>query len=326
MYASIFSESEWKAPIQKFYRSAGCSSCGLGRYYSKESFREFRFEPSIDVEAVVPVVQTPVPTLSQVSMEDIEKKVEELRRLPVKQLVQVLGPVVPADLGEKYKRMFPKSLQRLIESFSTKEIAQAIVTYLPQESIMSLVSLQVPAPLQLQKRAVEKVLKVNIDQSFYNSLLFTEYSQIPKNDPNFSYMDPTFAIGNANSSYTPFNIIVNLDFPYNGVEKNSVQTEMTSDKKLIIRVGIYDSPEEPMLEVIETLVPFLNTLVKYHANQPRILFHCRAGISRSVSIALAYYGKLMRYDLTRAYSQLAARRSIIRPNPGFIEAIEEFLI
>jgi protein-tyrosine phosphatase len=222
--------------------------------------------------------------------------------------------------------MFPKSLQRLIESFSTQDIAQAIVSYLPQESIISLVSMQVPAPLQLQKKSGEKVLNVSIDPSFYNSLLFTEYNQIPKNDPNFSYMDPTFAIGNANSSYSPFNIIVNLDFPYNGVEKNRILAEMTSDKKLIIRVGIYDLPEEPMAEVIDTLVPFLNTLVKYHYNQPRILFHCKAGISRSASVALAYYGKIMKYDLTRAYTQLAARRAIIRPNPGFIEAIEEFLI
>ena len=157
-------------------------------------------------------------------------------------------------------------------------------------------------------------------------MLFSNYDTIPRNDPNFSYMDPTFAIGNANSSYDPFNIIINLDYPYNGVEHHSIITEYTSDKKLIFRVGINDSQDEPMLEVIQTLIPVLNNLVKYHYNQPRILFHCRAGISRSATIALAYYGKAMNYDLTRAYSQLAARRPIIRPNPGFINALEEFLV
>jgi predicted protein tyrosine phosphatase len=81
-----------------------------------------------------------------------------------------------------------------------------------------------------------------------------------------------------------------------------------------------------MKEVLDALVPILIAMVKNHFNRPRILFHCRAGISRSASVALAYYGKQMKYDLTRAYSQLATRRPVIRPNPGFIEALEEYLI
>jgi predicted protein tyrosine phosphatase len=139
-------------------------------------------------------------------------------------------------------------------------------------------------------------------------------------------MDPTFAVGNANSSYDPFNIIVNLDYPFNGVAHHAVTSEMTSDKKLIFRVGIYDAEDEPMLEVLQTLVPVLQTLVKYHYNAPRILFHCRAGVSRSASVALGYYGKQVNYDLTKAYSQMATRRPVIHPNPGFIAALEEFLI
>jgi protein-tyrosine phosphatase len=176
------------------------------------------------------------------------------------------------------------------------------------------------------KKAAAPRLQVSIDPSFYDSLLFSNYGSISRSDANYSFMDPTFAIGNANSSYDPFNIIVNLDFPYNGVPHYSLVTELTSDKKLIFRVGILDSLDEPMDEVIATLVPILMNLVKYHYNQPRILFHCRAGISRSASVALAYYGKQTKYDLTRAYSQLASRRPVIHPNPGFIEALEEFLI
>ena len=290
MYASIFTDTEWKAPIKQVYQSSGCTTCGLGRYYKKENFRQFQFTIPSDVPeserkeeapTEVPVYQPDTATLLKV--------ISELRRLPVAQLIAVLEPILPKD-------------------------------------IQAIISLQVPAPLQLSKKAVsETPLQISIDPSFNNSMLFSQYADIPRKDPNFSYMDPTFAIGNTNSSYDPFNIIINLDYPTNGVAHRSITTVYTSDKKLIFFVGIEDSPDEPMLEVIQTLIPVLNNLVKYHYNQLRILFHCTTGISRSATLALAYYGKIMNYDLTRAYSQLSARRSVIRPNPGFINALEEFL-
>jgi hypothetical protein len=268
---------------------------------------------------------TPAPTEAPLPISQLRQVIQQLRRLPVKQLIEVVEPIVPQDIGLKYKKMFPRSLQRLLDSYSDEEILQGILL-LPRSSIDSLANLQVPQPLLLAKKATEAQMTISIDPSFSNSLLFSTFADIPRNDPNYSFMDPTFAIGNANSSYDPFNIIVNLDFPYNGVPHHSLTTELTSDKNLIFRVGIYDSPDEPMGEVLEALVPFLVTLVKYHYNKPRLLFHCRAGISRSASVALAYYGKQMKYDLTKAYSQLATRRPVIQPNPGFIAALEEFLV
>jgi hypothetical protein len=331
MYASIFTESEWKAPIRPSYRNTGCSTCGLGRYYNKESFRQFKFvgdAESNDVPNEPTETPTPAPTEAPpppLPIQQLREVIPKLRLLPVKQLIDVLELVVPQDIAMKYKKMFPRSLQRLLDSYSNEEILQGILL-LPRPSIDAIASLQVPQPFQLLKKATEPQMTISIDPSFSNSLLFTTFPEIPRNDQNYSFMDPTFAIGNANSSYDPFNIIVNLDFPYNGVPHHALTTELTSDKKLIFRVGIYDSPDEPMGEVLEALVPFLITLVKYHYNKPRLLFHCRAGISRSASVALAYYGKQMKYDLTKAYSQLATRRPVIQPNPGFVAALEEFLV
>ena len=321
MYASIFTESDWKAPIRQTYRGNGCSTCGLGRYYSKESFRQFKFMG--DAEPTEAPVEVPVEVPLPISA--LREVIPKLRVLPVKQLIQVLEQIVPQDIGMKYKRMFPRSLQRLIDSYTDEEVLQGILL-LPRETIVAIASLEPPQPMQLLKKASEPVMRISIDPSFSNSLLFTSFEEISRNDPNYSFMDPTFAIGNANSSYDPFNIIVNLDYPSNGVERHTITSELTSDKKLIFRVGIEDSPDEPMGEVLDALVPILMTLVKYHYNKPRILFHCRAGISRAASVALAYYGKQTRYDLTKAYSQLATRRPVIQPNPGFIAALEEFLV
>jgi len=331
MYSSIFTEHEWKAPIQKVYRSQGCASCGLSRYYpngsqTSEGFRSFQFTaPTADPTPEQTPTPTPEQTVFKPDTQKLAEVVSRLRLLPVKQLIAVMEPMLPQDIALKYKSMFPKSLKRLLDSYTDRQLVDGVL-YLPQQHIEQITALQVPAPLMLPKRAEEKQMSVMIDQSFYNETFFTEYSQIPQDDPNFSYMDPTFAVGNANSSYTPFNIIVNLDYPYNGVGRHHLTAEFTSDKKVIFRVGIDDESGEPMKEVLDVLVPILVAMVKNHFNKPRILFHCRAGVSRSASVALAYYGKQMRYDLTRAYSQLATRRPVIRPNPGFIEALEEYLI
>lgn len=324
MYSSIFTESEWKSPIQPVYRNAGCSSCGLGRYYAKESFRQFKFVLPTETPAEVPTETPAEVPVYQPDLKQIEGVVSRLRVLPVKQLIEVVEPLLSEDVALKYKRMFPGALRKLIDAYSDEQITRAIL-YLPQSSIEAISGLQVPAPIQLKARAEGKMIKNDINQNFYNSFLFKDFAEIPRNDPNFSFMDPTFAVGNANSSYAPFNIIVNLDYPYNGVEHYQITSEMTSDRKLILRVGIFDDPEEPMLQVLQVILPLVQTLVKYHYNAPRILFHCRAGISRSATLGVGYYGKQMRLDLTKAYSLMATRRPQISPNPGFIEALETFL-
>jgi protein-tyrosine phosphatase len=154
----------------------------------------------------------------------------------------------------------------------------------------------------------------------YHTIFLESYQEIQSND-SFTMITPNVAIGNINSSYDPFDIIVNLAFPSNDVELHKIKiTDVTDKNKQIIRVGIYDSPDEPMDMVLNTLIPKL--LTEYNK---KILFHCHAGISRSSTLAIAYLSKLNHTSLQDTLHQVKSKRPIVNPNPGFMKSLQSFL-
>eukprot|EP00939_MAST-03C_sp_MAST-3C-sp1_P000473 g473.t1 len=56
----------------------------------------------------------------------------------------------------------------------------------------------------------------------------------------------------------------------------------------------------------------------------RVLVHCRAGVSRSVTLCLAYLVAKKRVRLRQAYRILATSRQIICPNPGFLLQLAKY--
>lgn len=137
---------------------------------------------------------------------------------------------------------------------------------------------------------------------------------------NYDWIDSNIAIGNYLSDYNNFNIIVNLDFPNNGVEHHSIDLECSNGKH-IYRLGCYDSEEEDMDFFLREMIP---ELYKYYIMNPniKILFHCYAGISRSSTLAIAFLCKIRNYSLKDAYENILFRRSIIKPNNGFINCLK----
>jgi protein-tyrosine phosphatase len=53
------------------------------------------------------------------------------------------------------------------------------------------------------------------------------------------------------------------------------------------------------------------------SKKQRVLVHCRAGISRSSTVTLAYMVKHQQMPLADAFHTLTSRRSFAFPNPGF---------
>lgn len=52
--------------------------------------------------------------------------------------------------------------------------------------------------------------------------------------------------------------------------------------------------------------------------------HCRAGVSRSATVCIAYIMKQMEYDLTNAYDFVKTKRPCISPNLHFMGQLLEF--
>lgn len=137
---------------------------------------------------------------------------------------------------------------------------------------------------------------------------------------HFNMITDCVAVGDVSSSYDSFDVIINLAFPTNGAPHLGIVDSDVNGKR-VINIGIYDSPDEPMLDIIKNVIPRLLEL----PSDTRILFHCHAGISRSTTMATAYLSKRTGLSLNQTLDFIRSKRHIIQPNPGFIKALEKFL-
>jgi protein-tyrosine phosphatase len=93
---------------------------------------------------------------------------------------------------------------------------------------------------------------------------------------------------------------------------------------MIYALGIKDEEDESesIGHFMDKLLPIL--AVTFMENpESRILFHCRAGISRSVSMAIAFMLETTHDSLHEALEQVQKVRPIASPNVGFMNTLME---
>jgi len=130
----------------------------------------------------------------------------------------------------------------------------------------------------------------------------------------------TIAIGDKYSSYLPFDIIINADFPYNQARHGEIKVYNEHGKR-IYAVGLRDHELEPIHSMIQELIPLLEHDMTQH--NARLLFHCYAGISRSVTLAMAWMKHRHAIPITESYSLIQSKRSQAQPNEGFMQVLQE---
>ena len=141
----------------------------------------------------------------------------------------------------------------------------------------------------------------------------------------FDMITDTIAVGSLYSNYDSFDLIVNLAYRYDGDGfKKHMVTFSTEKGKEIIRVGLHDTPTEPLDIILPQLIPMLEMYVRDHP-QRRILIHCQAGMSRSASVAIALLARLQSISFYTALTMAQQKRSIIQPNEGFMKMLENYI-
>ncbi|CAG9785273.1 unnamed protein product [Diatraea saccharalis] len=86
-------------------------------------------------------------------------------------------------------------------------------------------------------------------------------------------------------------------------------------------VPLLDTPSSDMYPYMECVADLINEVVN---KGEVVLVHCVAGVSRSVTLCLAYLVKWQRMTLCDAYHHIKQRRPQIRPNTGFFKQLIKY--
>jgi protein-tyrosine phosphatase len=84
---------------------------------------------------------------------------------------------------------------------------------------------------------------------------------------------------------------------------------------------IHDHPDSKLSKYFEKIAFIIHEAKK---KKKRVFIHCHMGISRSVSLLIAYYLKYKRTKVQNTIKFLRERRPYINPNLGFLKQLYDF--
>jgi len=166
-------------------------------------------------------------------------------------LVQAAELITPDRIASELHRLTPEGR----ESFLTLTVPGFPAYEEPPAPAPS--KIVIPMRTVLPKRPGYKApAEGSVNVSDLPSPSFSSFQPVRKGNPYYSYIDPSIAIGDHRSSYDGFNVVVNLNYPFNGAERHAVMATVEKEQ-LVINVGIEDNPTEPMLDLLQKIVPYL---------------------------------------------------------------------
>lgn len=88
------------------------------------------------------------------------------------------------------------------------------------------------------------------------------------------------------------------------------------DKGLVyLRFCMLDSPHQCIMSEVYQTLDFVSTVQKQSG---KVLIHCQKGVSRSVALCIAHLMYVNSISYEQAFAYVKARRSVCRPNVGFM--------
>lgn len=122
------------------------------------------------------------------------------------------------------------------------------------------------------------------------------------------------------SNYNNYNLIINLDYPDNKANNDCLHIDHLSRTQTVIRIGINDAENINIYKYLDILVTYIHSF--YGKKNIKILIHCHAGISRSVSIVIAYLMKYHNKSFDKALEIVKKIRPIAQPNDDFTKQLK----
>ena len=139
-------------------------------------------------------------------------------------------------------------------------------------------------------------------------------------NPSYGYkmITPTLSIGTLISSSSPFDVIIDLNYPSNGAEEDMIDIIKKEDK-IFFLVGmnvkdhLFDGAGEYngnlMSNLLSAIIPMLLSVYYQHPSY-RFLFKCFGGLHRSLTLAVAFFCITKGLSLEKGYHII---NSIMKP-------------
>jgi len=89
-------------------------------------------------------------------------------------------------------------------------------------------------------------------------------------------------------------------------------------------VPIHDDPSQDLAKHFEKVCKWMRKIILDNVHENKILIHCKAGVSRSVSLCAAYLILVEGIQLHAAVEWIQNQRPIIAPNDGFKLQLAKF--
>ena len=81
--------------------------------------------------------------------------------------------------------------------------------------------------------------------------------------------------------------------------------------------------DDPSVDIVKIFDPFFDEIETAIKKEQNVMIHCFAGISRGVTVILAYLMKKLHYSLSDAMKLIKDKRQNIQPNQGFMKLLEK---
>ena len=86
------------------------------------------------------------------------------------------------------------------------------------------------------------------------------------------------------------------------------------------RILVGDDPSENIKCFFDSSHKFIFENIK----TTNVLVHCKAGVSRSSTIVIAYFLKANKMTVNEALAMLREKRAIVEPNKGFMKQLKQY--
>jgi protein-tyrosine phosphatase len=130
-------------------------------------------------------------------------------------------------------------------------------------------------------------------------------------------------LGSIFEAYEPWFLTTNkIDLVVNAAQEINIDYDKIGFPNIkTIRLDYLDLPNEDLNKdnKLDNVIEKIDESLK---NNKPVLVHCRAGVSRSASVVIAYLMKKYNLSFLDASNFILSKRPFISPNPGYINQLK----